>query len=132
VSGVPAALAAIKARIEAQPTPLWPQGVAVHLGAAPDGAVVPYVCLWDQTDSQVRGKATGSVQRSRLPFQLSCVTRDRASIYAAMTVARSVLDWAPVDGSSRIVEDGSNPLITEGSGSDVRYTAPLTMHCYLP
>lgn len=131
MSDVPAAVAAIKARIEAQSAP-WPQGLGVYVGAPADGAVVPYVCIWYQVEDPERGKYTGTVHRSRWPFQLSCVTRDRDSIHAVATLARSVCDWAPIVGASRIVEDGSNPIIPEGSGSDIRYTAPLTMHCYLP
>lgn len=131
MSDVSAAIAAIKARIKDQPTP-WPQGLGVYAGDPDEGAETPYVCIWDQTDSAVRGKATGAVQRSRLPFQLSCVGRTREGVLEVVGVVRCVRDWAPVAGASRIVEDGSNAIMPEGTGSDVRYVAPLTMHCYLP
>lgn len=125
------AIAAIKARIEAQPTS-WPQGLRVYVGAPPENAEVPYVCIWDQTGSTVRGKYVGTVQKTRFPFQLSCVTRTRDAAPDVAAIARSVLDWAPTPGASRIIEDGSNQIVPEGSGSDIRHTAPLTMHCYLP
>ena len=131
MSDASAAVTAIKARIEAQTT-VWPQGLGVHHGTPPDDAVTPYVCIWDQTGRTVRGKYVGAVQKTYWPFQLSCVGRTREGALDVADVARSVLDWAPVVGASRIVEDGSNPVLSEGTGSDVRYTAALTMHCYLP
>lgn len=131
MTAAPAYITAIKDRIESQSTP-WVQGLAVHYGAPPADAQTPYVCIWDQAPKPIREKQAGRAQRSRLSFQLSCVSRAREDVLEVVRVARCVLDWAPVTNASPIVEDGSNPILTEGSGIDVRYTAPLTMHCYLP
>lgn len=123
------AISAIKAHLEAQSAP-WP--VAVYDGEPPEGAQTPYICIYDQTAGTVRGKYVGGVRKVRIPFQLSCVARTRDGLRSLIAVARAVLDWAPMSGASPIVEDGSNPIITESVGNDQRLTAPLTMHSYLP
>lgn len=126
------AIAAIKARLEGAPS-AWPQGHSVFDGE-PDGDTGrPYVCIWDQTGVRVREKYTGQAGRTLFPFQLSCVARTREGLRQLVDLVRgTVLDWPPVDGATPIVEDGSNPILTEGTGNDVRLVAPLTMHCYLP
>ncbi len=125
------AVAAIKARLEAAPSP-WPQGHAVFDGDPGDDTDRPYICIWDQTGVKVREKYTGTAGRTYFPFQLSCVARTREGLRDLVAVARTVLGWAPVPGATPLVEDGSNPILTEGSGNDERLVAPLTMHCYLP
>lgn len=120
----------IKARLEAQPSP-WPFGV--YDGEPPAGVETPYICIYDQTGRTDRGtKAHGGVVRVYAPFQLSCVARTREGLRDLLKVARSVCGWAPVANASPIVEDGSNPILPTGEGTDQRLLAPLTMHCYLP
>lgn len=125
------AIAAIKARLEAAPSP-WPQGHAVHDGEPVDDTDRPYICIWDQTGVRIREKYTGGPKRTFFPFQLSCVARTRDGLRDLVAVARTVLGWHPIPGATPVVEDGSNPILSEGTGSDERLTAPLTMHCYLP
>lgn len=124
-----AAIDAIKARLESTPAP-WP--VLVFDGPPDDGAATPYICIWDQTGQKVREKYTGQAGRTYWPLQLSCVARGRDGLRTLTSVARTVLDWAPISGATPLVEDGTNPVLTESVGGDERLTAPLTMHCYLP
>lgn len=121
---------AIKARLEAAIFP-WP--VAVFDGAPTSTPSGPYVCIYDQTGVTRRTKYQGGVTGAYLPFQLSCVARTTDGLRELVAGVRTaVLDWPPVPGASPIVEDGSNPILTSGTGNDLRLTAPLSMHSYLP
>jgi hypothetical protein len=124
-----AAIGGIKARLEAASFP-WPVEI---IDGAPDQQTTPYVCIYDQTGQSLRRKYTGSVDGLYLPFQLSCVARTTDGLRDLVKAVRAaVCDWPPVIGASPIVEDGSNPVLSEGVGNDRRLTAPLTMHSYLP
>ena len=126
------AVAAIKARLEAADAAFpWPVTV---IDGKPSGEVsTPYICIYDQTGIRIREKYIGQAGRTYLPFQLSCVARTHDGLRDLVRVTRgAVLDWPPIPGASPVVEDGSNPVLSEGVGNDQRLTAPLTMHCYLP
>lgn len=124
-----AAVAAILARLEAAPFP-WPVEV---IDGKPGEVSTPYICIYDQTGIRIREKYIGQAGRTYLPFQLSCVARTRDGLRDLVQVTRrAVLDWPPIPGATPIIEDGSNPVLSEGTGNDQRLTAPLTMHCYLP
>lgn len=126
------AIAAIIARLKAATSP-WAGGFDVFDGGPTGTPTKPYFCVWDQTATTRRGKYTGGVQQAYLPFQVSCVARTRQGVRDAVNLARAaLLLWPPVDGATPIVEDASNPILTEGTGNDVRLTAPLTLHCCLP
>lgn len=121
-------MTAIKAKLEAQTGP-WPFEV---FDGAPAGVSSPYICIWDQTGSTIRSKYASRIGQVYFPFQLSCVARTKEGLRDLVKIARHVVLWAPVEGASLIVEDGSNPILPETVGGDQRFTAPLTMHCFLP
>ncbi len=124
------AVVAVRARLEAAQYP-WP--VEVIDGAPTSTPAGPYICIYDQTGRTIRRKYVGVGSGLYWPFQLSCVARTTDALRELVNTARAaVLDWAPVDAASPIVEDGSNPVLTTGVGNDQRLTAPLTMHSYLP
>jgi len=126
------AIAAIIARLVLADSP-FDNGHEAFDGGPTTTPSKPYFCVWDQTATTRRGKYSGDPQRLYLPFQVSCVARTRAGLRDAVQLARSaLLMWTPVKGASLIVEDGSNPILSEGTGNDIRLTAPLTLHCYLP
>ncbi len=92
-----------------------------------------YLCVYDQTGVAVRGKYTGRAGWLYLPIQVSVVTRTLDGLRKSTKAVRdALLDWPPTPGATPLVEDGSNPVLTEGEGNDVRLTAPITLHCYLP
>lgn len=122
------AVAAIKTKLESAESP-WPFKV---FDGEPDGTDQPYICIWDRTGSRIREKYTATPSRTRFPFQLSCVARTHDGLRELTAIARSILDWRPVPGASPIVEERSNPILTEGTGNDQRLLAPLSMRCYLP
>ena len=126
------AIAAIVARLVLADSP-FPDGHAVFDGGPAATPTKPYFCVWDQTATTRRGKYSGGPQRLYLPFQVSCVARSRDGLRDAVRLARAaLLMWPPLNGASPIIEDGSNPILSEGTGNDFRLTAPLTLHCYLP
>lgn len=120
----------IQARLEAA---TFPWQVEIIDGAPQDTPAGPYVCIYDQTGMTRRTKWQGGVTGVFWPFQLSCVARTTTGLRDLVKGVRAaVCDWAPVAGASPIVEIGSNPVLSTGEGNDVRLTAPLTLHCYLP
>lgn len=121
------ALAAIVARLDAIPTH--------DVFDGPPSSTPPnrYLCVYDQTGVAVRRKYTGRAGWLYLPFQVSVVTRTYGGMRESVqSVRAALLDWPPVPGGTPIVEAGTNPILTEGEGNDIRLTAPLTFHCYLP
>lgn len=92
-----------------------------------------YVCVYDQTGVPIRHKYPGRPGWLYLPVQISVVTRTRDGLRESVQKVRNLLaGWAPVTGATPMVEDGTNPILPEGEGNDIRLTAPLTFHCYLP
>ncbi len=92
-----------------------------------------YLCVYDQTGVAVRRKYTGRPGWLYLPIQISVVTRTLNGLRQSTKAVRdALLDWPPVQGATPLVEDGTNPVLPEGEGNDVRLTAPITLHCYLP
>lgn len=126
------AVTAIKQRLD---NVMWPLGwtVTVLDGAPvtePDG---PYICIYDQTGQPTRRKYWGGVSGLYFPAQLTCVARTKEGLRDLVKLTRAaVLNWPPIAGSTPLVEDGSNPTLTTGTGNDLRITAPLTLHCHLP
>ena len=111
----------------------WPDGHDVIDGAPTTTPTKPYFCFYDQTAAPVRRKYHGGVSQERFDFQISCVARNREGVRQAVQLARGALHGLVVAvNASPIVEEGSNPIIPSGEGNDVRLTAPLTMHCWLP
>lgn len=102
-------------------------------GAPDDMPPRRYLCVYDQTGVAVRRKYPGRPGWLYLPVQVSVVARTRSGLRESVHAVRAaLLDWPPVPGATPLVEDGTNPILTEGEGNDVRLTAPITIHCYLP
>lgn len=92
-----------------------------------------YFCVYDQTGAGARRKYTADPTQLYLPVQVSCVGRTRSGVRESAQLARNALaGWTPVAGGTPLIEDGSNPILTDGPTNDLRHTWPLTMHCYLP
>ena len=92
-----------------------------------------YLCVYDQSGLPVRHKYPGRPGWLYLPVQISVVASTKAGLRESVHEVRTqLLDWPPIPGASPLVEDGTNPTLTEGEGNDIRLTAPLIMHCYLP
>ena len=127
VPGSSAAIAAIVARLDLIPDHDVIDGEPLQTPPR------RYLCVYDQTGVAVRRKYTGHAGWLYLPVQISVVTRTLDGLRESVKAVRdALLDWPPVPGATPLVEDGSNPILTEGEGNDRRLTAPLTLHCYLP
>ena len=111
----------------------WVNGHEVIDGGPTSTPASVYFCFYDQTAQPLRRKYHGGVTQLRFDFQISCVARETKGVRRAAQLARDTL-WGLVVAvnASPIVEEGSNPIIPSGEGNDVRLTAPLTMHCWLP
>lgn len=127
------AVTAIKARLDATTWP-WPTVDVLDGSPAVNNTPTgPYICIYDQTGQTVRRKYLGQPSGLYWPVQLSCTARTAAGLRDLVRIVRgTVLNWPPIDGATPVVEDGSNPTLTTGTGNDMRITAPLTLHCYLP
>ncbi len=123
-------VAATQARLEAAVLPWAVEVIAGAPGSTPSG---PYICIYDQPGLTRRTKYHGGVTGMYFPWQLSCVARTLDGLRDLVRITRlTILDWPPVPGASPTVEDGTNPILPSGTGNDLRLTAPLTMHSYLP
>lgn len=112
------------------------------LGAIPDHKVFDgapdhtpgrrYFCVWDQTGVQTREKYSAD-GRILFGFQISCVARTREGARNSAYLARLALaGQVLVAGGTPVVEQGTAPVLTDGTANDVRITQPLIFRCHLP